>query len=396
MSKAYFAGGGLGALAAAAYCLRERGMRGSDLFIYETAGDSRMLRLQRPDGMLPRDAAKTLLKRLDDLCEGRQAVPSYVWKTLRGGILCPEAPNDEARALWELLLSQAALLHPLRAFLVASDVHFIRQTVTDLEFEEGEETTVTALYTSDGRDEKMVQLREGDLCVFSPGPDDCAVWADATRLPGSAPGGPDAAVLWRRIAAHRQGLGSPEAFFSAPEETARALLLVHGLRAPCGVLEHLAAEDAIVRLDGSPWELSMRVREAQGAYSICACCLRPGARGAATGKSMRACDGQETVQELLGAIGEHRSLTNQGADVFFGILPYAGAPLLAGTEAARPLMLPVRSENLAVLGPFVSGSFSPTRTVLDARRAVEAFSHPLPAAEKRDFFHHRPVAFADE
>ncbi len=395
MSKAYFAGGGLGALAAAEYCLRMRGMRGCDLFVYETAGDGRMLRLQGPDGLKPRDADKTLPERLDGLCEGGQASP-FAWKALRGGRLCSDAPDAKARALWELLLSQSALLRPLRAFLVASDIHFIRQTVTDLEFEEGEETAVTALYTSDGRREEMVQLREGDLCFFSPGPDDCAAWADAARLPGPAPGGPDAAVLWRRIAARRQGLGRPEAFFSAPEETARALLLVHGLRAPGGQLERLAAEDAIVKLDGSPWELSMRVQAAQGAYSICACCLRPDARGAVTGKPMRACSGLETAQELLGAFGEHRGLTNQEADVFFGILPYAGAPLLAGTEAARPPVLPAHSENLAVLGPFVSGSFSPARAVLEARRAVEALSHPLPAAQKRDFFHRRSVSLAGE
>ena len=63
MSKAYFAGGGLGALAAAEYCLRMRGMRGCDLFVYETAGDGRMLRLQGPDGLKPRDADKTACAR---------------------------------------------------------------------------------------------------------------------------------------------------------------------------------------------------------------------------------------------------------------------------------------------------------------------------------------------
>lgn len=105
---------------------------------------------------------------------------------------------------------------------------------------------------------------------------------------------------------------------------------------------------------------------------------------------MRACSGLEAARELLGAIGEGMSLPNREADVFFGILPYAGAPLLAGTEAARPRMLPMQSENLAVLGPFVSGSFSPVRTLLDARRAVEALSRPLPAAAGRDFFRRSP------
>lgn len=395
MSKAYFVGGGLGTLAAAADCLRKRGMRGGDLFVYETAGDGRMLRLQGMDGPRPSDEGETLPERLDGLCAGAQTAPC-VWKTLRDGELRAAAPEGEAPALWEWLLSQSSLVRPLRAFLVDSDVHFIRQTVTDLEFEEGEETAVTALYTTDGRREEMVQLHEGDLCFFSPGQGDCAAWADAARLPGSASACPDVAVLWRRIAARRPGLGNPEAFFTMPETTERALLLVHGLRISCGQLERLAAADAIVKLEGTPWEMSMRVQGARGARSICACCLRPGARGALTGKPMRACSGLEAARELLGAIGEGMSLPNREADVFFGILPYAGAPLLAGTEAARPCMLPVQSENLAVLGPFVSGSFSPVRTLLDARRAVEALSRPLPAAAGRDFFRRSPSAFADE
>lgn len=130
-----------------------------------------------------------------------------------GTVSCaPQRPKGKRLPLWEWLLSQSSLVRPLRAFLVDSDVHFIRQTVTDLEFEEGEETAVTALYTTDGRREEMVQLHEGDLCFFSPGQGDCAAWADAARLPGSAPACPDAAVLWQRIAARRPGLGNPEAF----------------------------------------------------------------------------------------------------------------------------------------------------------------------------------------
>ncbi|MDZ7542695.1 oleate hydratase, partial [Clostridium perfringens] len=114
-----------------------------------------------------------------------------------------------------------SVIVPLKAYLDGFGVDFsINATVTDLDFKPGEGITVTAIHIEDEEGEKVIELKDGDICIMTNAcMTDSATLGDLNTAPEYNPDKPISGELWSKVAKKKPGLGNPEPFFGHPDET---------------------------------------------------------------------------------------------------------------------------------------------------------------------------------
>ena len=95
-----------------------------------------------------------------------------------------------------------SVILPLKAYLDAFNVDFsINATVTDIDFKPGPGITVSAIHITDQEGEKIIKLKEEDVCIMTNGcMTDCATLGDFNTPAPYEPKHPISAELWKKVA----------------------------------------------------------------------------------------------------------------------------------------------------------------------------------------------------
>lgn len=282
-----------------------------------------------------------------------------------------------------------SVIRPLEAYLRREGVSFIPDCeVTDMDFEEGSGITVKALYLKRRVDEnedtgdspakaqkesflfETVRLNQGDICIMTNG----CMTDSATLGSLSAPAPkqekrPASSGLWSRIAAKKPGLGSPEPFFTKPEETAwlsftvtcQGNALLKAIEAFSG---NIPGSGALMTFKDSAWLMSSVVAaqphffgQPLGTTIFWGYGLYIDAPGDYVKKPMRECTGREILREYLCHLhlSEERieELMNTVVNVIPCYMPYIDAQFEPRKYNDRPKVIPPGSTNFAMVSQFV-------------------------------------------
>jgi oleate hydratase len=263
-----------------------------------------------------------------------------------------------------------SLILPLRSYLNDHDVDFgLKCTVTDLDFEEAEGITVTAIHYQDGRGEGMIQLHEGDLCIVTNGcmTDRAALGNLHTPAPFTADH-PISGELWAKMAAKKKGLGNPQPFFGNPEEsnwesftvTLRGNKLLKILEKYSG---NVPGSGALMTFKDSNWLMSIVVAaqphfkgQTENETIFWGYALYTNKEGDYVKKPMRDCTGDEIMTELLHHLHLEDQMDEIKKDVINVIpcmMPYIISMFQPRAMTDRPQVVPEGSTNLAMISQFV-------------------------------------------
>lgn len=264
-----------------------------------------------------------------------------------------------------------SVILPLKAYLDKFDVDFgLKCVVTDLDFDENEEITVTAIhYTQDGITDNMIQLHEGDLCIVTNGcMTDNATLGDLHTAAPLIADKPMSGELWAKIAAKKEGLGNPAPFFGRPEETnwESFTVTMQGnklLKMIEKYSRNVPGSGALMTFKDSSWLMSIVVA-AQPHFKdqpadqtiFWGYGLYTDKVGDYVKKPMRDCTGEEMLIELLHHLHFEDQLDEILSDVINVIpcmMPYIDAQFQPRKMTDRPAVVPAGSTNLAMISQFV-------------------------------------------
>jgi oleate hydratase len=285
-----------------------------------------------------------------------------------------------------------SLILPLKAFLDQHGVDFnIKCTVTDLDFEESEDITVTAIhYTTDGKTDEYFQLHEGDICIVTNGcmTDNARLGNFKTPAP-MVTEKPMSGELWTKIAAKKKGLGNPKPFFGNPEETnwesftvtMRGNKLLKKIEEFSG---NVPGSGALMTFKDSSWLMSIVVAaqphfkgQTKDETIFWGYGLYTDKMGDYVKKPMRDCTGEEILTELLHHLhfeNEQDEIMEDVINVIPCMMPYIISMFQPRAMTDRPQVVPQGSTNFAMISQFVEIShdmvFTEEYSVRAARTAV--------------------------
>lgn len=262
-----------------------------------------------------------------------------------------------------------SIILPLKSFLKKNNVDFtLKCTVTDLDFEETEDITVTAIHYRNEKGDGMIQLYEGDLCMVTNGcMTDCAALGDYETPAPYLPKHPVSGELWAKIAAKKPGLGNPKPFFGNAEETnwESFTVTLNGnklLKKIESYSRNVPGSGALMTFKDSSWRMSIVVA-AQPHFKN-----QPSAQtifwgyglftdkpGDYVNKPMRDCTGKEIMMELLHQLHmeeEAEEILRDVVNVIPCMMPYIDAQFQPRAMADRPKVVPPNSANLAMISQF--------------------------------------------
>jgi len=263
-----------------------------------------------------------------------------------------------------------SVILPLKSFLDDRGVDFsLKCTVTDLDFEESDEITVTAIhYTRDGEKDEYIQLHEGDLCFVTNGcmTDNAALGDFSHRAPMHTEN-PISGNLWARMAAKKKGLGNPAPFFGKPEETnwesftvtLKGNKLLKKIEWFSG---NIPGSGALMTFKDSRWLMSIVVA-AQPHFKgqkadetiFWGYALNTDVKGDYVNKTMRECTGEEILTELLHHLhleAEKEEIMEDVINVIPVMMPYIISMFQPRAMSDRPRVVPEGSTNLAMISQF--------------------------------------------
>ncbi|PXV89046.1 oleate hydratase [Lachnotalea glycerini] len=263
-----------------------------------------------------------------------------------------------------------SVILPLKQYLVDKGVNFITNcTVSDIDFKEDSNITVTTLHLDRYGEEELVNLKEGDLCFMTNGcMTDCATLGNYSEPAKMDSSNPISAELWHKAAAKKTGLGDPTPFFSKPEETNWESFTVtcksdklHKLIEQ--ISGNVAGSGALMTFKDSNWLMSIvvaaqphfknqtakeRIFWGYGLYT--------GNNGDYVQKPMRDCNGEEILDEML----YHLHLQDNTDEIKMDIvnvipciMPYVDAQFQPRKMSDRPFVVPKNSTNFAMISQFV-------------------------------------------
>lgn len=264
-----------------------------------------------------------------------------------------------------------SVIEPIKAYLDNYGVDFsLKCTVTDLDFEESDDITVTAIhYNTNGEEDKLIQLHEGDLCIVTNGcMTDNATLGDFETPAKMLPEKPVSGELWAKIAAKKSGLGNPKPFFGKPEESnwESFTVTMKGdklLKMIEKYSRNKPGSGALMTFKDSNWLMSIVVAaqphfkaQTEGETIFWGYGLYTDKVGDFVKKPMRDCTGEEMLVELLHHLHFEENMEDIMKDVINVIpcmMPYIDAQFQPRAMADRPQVVPANSTNLAMISQFV-------------------------------------------
>lgn len=263
-----------------------------------------------------------------------------------------------------------SVIKPLEAFLRSRGVIFAENcTVLDIEFAEGDGITVKSLYLNDKGVDRMVDLRDGDICIMTNAcMTDSATLGDF-KTPAPAPAlKPISGELWSKVAAKKSGLGNPYPFFGNVHETnwesftvtCRGNKLLKRIEEFSG---NVPGSGALMTFKDSNWLMSIVVaaqphfiNQPMDQTIFWGYGLYTDREGDYVKKPMKDCTGEELLTELLHQLHMEDQLEELMPDVVNVIpcmMPYVDAQFQPRKMSDRPKVVPDGSTNFAMVSQFV-------------------------------------------
>lgn len=263
-----------------------------------------------------------------------------------------------------------SVILPLKAYLDQYGVDFsINATVTDLDFKEGEEITVTAIHLETEEGERVIELKDGDICIMTNGcMTDSATLGDFNTPAKFDPSNPISGDLWAKVAKKKMGLGNPEPFFGKPEETnwesftvtCKGNKLLKLIEQFSG---NIPGSGALMTFKDSKWLMSIVVA-AQPHFKnqpldttiFWGYGLYTDVEGDYVKKPMGDCTGKEILTELLHHLhmeDKIDEIMDTVVNVIPCMMPYVDAQFQPRKMTDRPKVVPEGSTNFAMISQFV-------------------------------------------
>lgn len=264
-----------------------------------------------------------------------------------------------------------SVILPIKKYLDNHGVDFgLKCTVTDLDFKNEDDITVTAIhYTQDGKTDNVIELKDGDLCIVTNGcMTDNATLGDLHTPAPMCSDKPMSGELWRNIAAKKKGLGNPEPFFGKPEETnwESFTVTLKGNKLLDKIEKYsrnVPGSGALMTFKDSNWLMSIVVaaqphfkNQPEDQTIFWGYGLYTDKVGDYVKKPMRDCTGEELLIELLHHLHFEDEIDEIMEDVINVIpcmMPYIDAQFQPRAMSDRPKVVPEGSTNLAMISQFV-------------------------------------------
>ncbi|HEX2925913.1 MAG TPA: oleate hydratase [Ruminiclostridium sp.] len=263
-----------------------------------------------------------------------------------------------------------SIILPVKAYLDSFGVDFsMKCKVTDLDFDEGDGITVTAIHYDENGTDKLIQLHEGDLCIVTNGcMTDNATLGDFKTAPLFKPEKPMSGELWAKVAAKKEGLGNSAPFFSNPEESNWESFTVtckgdKFLKLIEKYSRNVPGSGALMTFRDSGWLMSIVVaaqphfkNQPEDVTILWGYGLYTEKSGDYVKKPMRECTGEELLTELIHHLhfDEHfDEIMKSVINVIPCMMPYIDAQFQPRAMKDRPQVVPEGSTNLALISQFV-------------------------------------------
>ncbi|MFJ3908773.1 oleate hydratase [Streptomyces vinaceus] len=261
-----------------------------------------------------------------------------------------------------------SIVRPLRAWLRSQGVTFqLNTTVTDAEFAEGRETTVTSLTCTRGGTAERIPVAPGDLVFVTNGSmtaNSALGSTDTAAVPDTS--APDASWrLWHTLAAKRPHLGKPSVFDSSVADSTWGSFTVT-TQDPTffKAMEEFSGSEAgkggLITFKDSAWLLTIVLNhqphfheQPEDTYVWWGYALFPDRPGDHVAKTMAECTGREVLTEVLGHLRLAQSeQILESSVVRPALMPYITSQFLVRKAGDRPEVVPEGSTNLAFIGQY--------------------------------------------
>lgn len=263
-----------------------------------------------------------------------------------------------------------SVILPLKAYLDNFGVDFsINVTVTDLDFNPGDEITVTAIHIEENKGERVIELNPRDVCIMTNGCiTDCATLGDMYTPAEYNPSKPISGELWAKIAKKKRGLGNPEPFFGHANETNwESFTVTCKGNKFLNLIEkfstNIPGSGSLMTFKDSNWLMNIAVA-AQPHFKnqpidttiFWGYGIYTDKIGDYVKKPMRDCTGKEILTELL----HHLHMEDQLEEIMETIInvipcmmPYINSQFQPHKMTDRPNVVPKDSTNFAMISQFV-------------------------------------------
>lgn len=291
------------------------------------------------------------------------------------------------------------LISPLLSFLKEKGVHFHEESATDIRFTNQHPFSVRKILFDD---KTTLSLNTGDLCfITTDSPLSNVYYGDLTTPPPSKETDSSFASLWEQTSKISTFSGKPDTFFENTAETSISTFTItlksdkflHFIEQFSG---NLTGSSGLMTFKSSHWILSFSIppqpyfENADGTYILWGYGLAPKVLGNYIKKPMGDCTGLEILEEFFYHLHldniQKKQFTQDILNVIPAYFPFATAPVSVGYSLDRSQLIPLGTENFAVLGSLTSLPTEIPSTeeylVYGARLAVNqlmGIKKPLPA-----------------
>ncbi|MBD7916373.1 oleate hydratase [Clostridium sp. Sa3CUN1] len=263
-----------------------------------------------------------------------------------------------------------SVILPIKEYLSKHNVDFsINATVTDIDFKPGEGITATAIHITNEDGEKIIELKEDDLCIMTNGcMTDNATLGDFNTAPEYKTERPMSGELWERVAKKKMGLGNPIPFFSNPDKTnwesftvtCKGNKLLKLIEQFSG---NIPGSGALMTFRDSSWLMSIVVaaqphfkNQPMDTTIFWGYGLYTDRVGDYVKKPMKDCTGEEILIELLHHLhfeDKIDEIMETVVNVIPCMMPYIDSQFQPRKMTDRPKVVPEGSTNFAMISQFV-------------------------------------------
>lgn len=263
-----------------------------------------------------------------------------------------------------------SVILPIKEYLSKHNVDFsINAIVTDIDFKPGEEITATAIHITNEEGEKVIELKEDDLCIMTNGcMTDNATLGDFNRAPEYKTEKPMSGELWERVAKKKMGLGNPIPFFGNPDKTnwesftvtCKGNKLLKLIEQFSG---NIPGSGALMTFRDSSWLMSIVVaaqphfkNQPMDTTIFWGYGLYTDKVGDYVKKPMKDCTGEEILIELLHHLhfeDKIDEIMETVVNVIPCMMPYIDSQFQPRKMTDRPKVVPEGSTNFAMISQFV-------------------------------------------